>query len=458
MSIVVMDESVHNRFRMRSALDEAGFHDVMMLDSPRDLTRLMTGTMSGTSEGSALRIHTLGRFLVSKDNESLLESKNGSNKAWTLFKFLLCHRNKAVADDVLVETFWPGYDVERAKQALYTCIHRLRNALEPARSRYQDCRYISTRDGLYQLNPNAEIWVDAEEFQYLCQQASALRGREDNNAAELYRRAFPLYQGEFLAENAYDDWAKPMQLHYANVYREAVMAFSEWLNENRHWDEARSLIEQALSFEPFEESLHVRYLETLIASGSSHKARTHYRKSSALLYDEYGVEPSAEMKNVFSRVEPQTEPAPVVDFESIQNELNQRDAVPGAFSCDLNTFRLLCRLEQRRLDRSEFGVVMVSLTLGRADSQPLDQDADTAASVLSDVLRQTLRQGDVFCHANREQFFVLLTKLELKYVENVLQRVSDQFRRSRVPKGTTLRIRYKMLRRRSGLEGLEGTQ
>ncbi len=42
MSIVVMDDSVQNRFRMRSALDAAGFRDVMMFDSPRELTRLMT--------------------------------------------------------------------------------------------------------------------------------------------------------------------------------------------------------------------------------------------------------------------------------------------------------------------------------------------------------------------------------------------------------------------------------
>ena len=62
------------------------------------------------------------------------------------------------------------------------------------------------------LSLNADVWVDAEEFERLCVGSSS----------EALQQALALYQGDLLPETLYDDWTQPRRDALQRLQRETV--------------------------------------------------------------------------------------------------------------------------------------------------------------------------------------------------------------------------------------------
>lgn len=390
-----------------------------------------------------LEIRTLGRFAVLLAGKPLLQATGKSNKAALLFKYLLAKMGKAVPRDIILETFWPDCTSNNPEQALYSCIHRLRKGLEPNLNAYEDSQYITICDGLYSFNMNGNCWLDAAVFQNTCLHAQTAAKESPEAAVALYKEALSLYKGDFLAEHLYDDWVKPAQNYYHNLFREAVVHCASLLIQLRLYNEARVICENALILEPLDDDINLLLLEVMIRNGNLADARTHYQRFSSQLYQELGATPSPRIRSLYLQVKANEEKEPVMDLDAVAKALDQSQVEHGPMECETTVFRQLYKLEQRRIERSGLPVVLASLLLTSGNHITVStKDLHRAGETLDRVLKCLLRKGDIICRWNEAQYLVLLSGVDEQKATRIMQRISNRYMEADPPAGVKLLTRH----------------
>jgi DNA-binding SARP family transcriptional activator len=155
--------------------------------------------------GPTLNVYCLGRFRAIIDGEPLHSSRK--NKSDGILKLLLVHFGNALPKDVLVETFWPDSSAATGDASFRVAMHNLRKKL--ARSYHANGHeLIVFQGGSYSLANDASLFVDFVEFERHWEAGRLLEGAgREMEAISEFRRAEALYQGDFLEEDAYEDWA-----------------------------------------------------------------------------------------------------------------------------------------------------------------------------------------------------------------------------------------------------------
>ena len=86
-------------------------------------------------------------------------------------------------------------------------MHALRRRLEPNRAKRAPSEFVVTRGGGYQLDPERVI-VDADEFAARAQQGlDELDAGDRARARRRLQEAVRLYEGDFMADEPYAEWA-----------------------------------------------------------------------------------------------------------------------------------------------------------------------------------------------------------------------------------------------------------
>jgi len=115
-----------------------------------------------------------------------------------LLAVLLVHARTAVSADRLIDILWAGEPPLEARQALWTCVARLRQALAGQAGTATDALLITRPPGyLIAAEPDQ---IDAGRFESLISAASRLAADEPQTAAGLIDRALGLWRGAALEE------------------------------------------------------------------------------------------------------------------------------------------------------------------------------------------------------------------------------------------------------------------
>jgi DNA-binding SARP family transcriptional activator len=150
----------------------------------------------------SLAVYCLGPFRAYQDDQPV-EDWN-SNKGKSIFKYLITHRERPTPKEVLMELFWPDVPPDAARNNLNVAIYGLRQAL---RQTHPSFSHVLFRDDCYLFNPTLQIWVDCVAFEEHVAAALALQKSDDlEGAIREHHVAEALYQGEFMAEDRYEDW------------------------------------------------------------------------------------------------------------------------------------------------------------------------------------------------------------------------------------------------------------
>lgn len=401
--------------------------------------------MGGRQSGQQLKIYTLGQFQVKRGEHIISESSKRSYKLWNLFNYLLTQKGKSVPSGDLIDILWPNQENVNPEQALRTLIYRLRQVLQE-NSTSEPAMYITFSQGCYSWNASADYWLDAEEFEELCHKAGRLEDEHPEEAVEVYQQAISLYKGEYLPEYSYNDWITPMRNYYRRLYLEAIVNLTDLLKKERHYAEIRKICEKSFLLEPFEEELHLRFLEALIEEGKYRQARAHYEYVTTIFYREMRVKPSNALMSLYRRIK-MDDASFEMDLGLIQDSMKDREQAVGAFYCDPDVFQDLYKLEERRVGRTGQSIFLALLTLTRPNYSLPDQK--TLAEVM-DILKQviigSLRKGDVITRWNDAQYLVLLPGLNYEQGEAVLKRIQTRFRSRYKGDEVVLRLKLQPLR------------
>ncbi|WBQ02447.1 AfsR/SARP family transcriptional regulator [Kribbella sp. CA-293567] len=230
-----------------------------------------------------IRFRVLGTTEVSVDGVALpLRAK----RLRALLTALLVEPNRVVAPESLIEALWAGEPPAGPERALHTAVSRLRTALGPA------AEVIRTVPGGY-LIELAPDQLDLTEFGALLEQADMLsdvgeRKRILTQALELWQEV-PL-TGDSAAESLQ---GRPW------LVLERLRAMEQLVDVRLALGEHAAVIAEltVLTREhPLRERLWVHLMLALYRSGRQADALAAYRELTAVLAEELGVEPAAEVR------------------------------------------------------------------------------------------------------------------------------------------------------------------
>jgi ATP/maltotriose-dependent transcriptional regulator MalT/DNA-binding SARP family transcriptional activator len=231
-----------------------------------------------------LEIETLGRFAVLRDGVPVPSSQWQSKKARDLLKLLITRRGKTAPRDFLIEALWPDEDPRKTSNRLSVALNVVRGVLDP-QGHFEVDRFVAgDRDGVrLEL---ANVAVDLEAF--LEQAVTGLRASahgEADAAQPLLESAEATYRGDFLEEDAYDDWAIPLRDEARATYLEVAraLALGEPATTRYHL--------RILALDPYDEDTHLDLVSRLAGSGQHGEARRAYRRYVQRM-GEIGVEPA----------------------------------------------------------------------------------------------------------------------------------------------------------------------
>ena len=200
----------------------------------------------------ALAVYCLGHFSVYHDDQPI--GKLTSSKSKSIFKYLIAHRERPVPKEVLMELFWPDVPPDAARNNLNVAIYGLRQAL---RQTHPSFSHILFRDDCYLLNPDLSVWVDSEAFEEHVAAGLALQKNDDlEGAIREYQVAEELYQGDFMAEDRYEDWPVFQRQRLQTQYLELLQQLSRIYLQRGDYATCATVCNKMLVVDPCYELAH----------------------------------------------------------------------------------------------------------------------------------------------------------------------------------------------------------
>lgn len=242
-----------------------------------------------------LHIRMLGRFFVTLNERHVPVETWQRKAAVTVLKILAMRTNHLVPRDRLVELLWPGVDEKHGRDRLKVAIYSLRQLLRSA-------ELVECAGEAYALRAGA-VLLDVAVFERLVAEGMrhARQHRPDHAVASL-GDALRLYRGDYLEEDAYEEWCAEERMRLRELYFEAAECLSATLIVQRRHDEAGRVCNDALARESCREVFHRMRMECLAAEGREEEAERQYRRCREALERELAVAPLPETCRLAERI------------------------------------------------------------------------------------------------------------------------------------------------------------
>lgn len=261
-----------------------------------------------------LNIYLLGTPRIERNGVNIdLDTR----KASALIAYLAIVKQRQ-SRDTLAALLWPEFDQTHARATLRRTLSTLNKALGES--------YLEISREYINLNFNAGIWVDVDEFHNLlseCRSHNHLPTETCSKCLKPLKAAVKLYGGDFLAgfslrdSSTFDDWqfyqADSLQRDFTSALEHLVQCYSS----SGDFESAIIYAQQWLSLDRLNESAHLLLMQ-LYAWNSQQSAALHqYRECVQVLDRELGVGPLESTTKLYQAIkEHQIPPSPATKLGS----------------------------------------------------------------------------------------------------------------------------------------------
>jgi DNA-binding SARP family transcriptional activator len=212
--------------------------------------------------GPRLRIFTFGRTRV-ESAEGPLAGEWLGHRPGQLLKYLVCHRDRLVPIDELLEALWPGAS-RGGGTNVRQAIHTLRDRLEPRRSKGRASSFVAGRTGGYEIDRH-NVWIDADDFEASARGGlSALADGDLETAEAALTRSTALYRGEFLADESYAEWAFAERDRLRDLAGQAMRGLASVLEEQGDLEAATEQLHRLAELDPLDLDAQREHLALLL--------------------------------------------------------------------------------------------------------------------------------------------------------------------------------------------------
>jgi DNA-binding SARP family transcriptional activator len=236
-----------------------------------------------------LTARLLGRLWVVVDGQVV--DTGSSRRTRNVLAYLLTHREAPVPRDVLMDVFWGNADPEAARNSVHVALSGVRRALRATGAE----PLLERRHDTYRFADHLDVWVDVEAFEQACRQGRRAEAAGDAMAAlEAYGRAGQLYDGDFLADDPYVQWAGELRetlRAQANDVASRQVALYGRLGD----DSSAVLVgRRVLAGDPCNEPVHQQLMASYARVGQRHLALLQYQRCREALWTAFRIQPAAE--------------------------------------------------------------------------------------------------------------------------------------------------------------------
>ena len=255
---------------------------------PRTFDRAALAGLSLVRDPGAqlLSVQLLGPLRVRLDDTPVDVWPSGRGRS--LFKYLVTHRDPWPRREQLMDAFWPEATPAAARNSLNVAVHGLRRAFR-ATAREP---VVVLEDGTYRLGPQLRLWLDTDEFEHHVTGGRQLEaaGVPVAAAAE-YERALALYQGDFLADDPYEEWPAVTREHLLLDYLDVLDRLSAIWFDRHQYGASVALCRLLVDRDPCREDGHRRLMRCLTRQGQPHLALRQFQACADALDRDLGVDP-----------------------------------------------------------------------------------------------------------------------------------------------------------------------
>jgi len=365
-----------------------------------------------------IRIQMLGGFRISAGENSVAEISKRAPKLWRVLQYLIAFRHKTVSQEELVSAIWPENQGGDPGSAMRNMMFRLRSALASSGLPF-GAEMILHSGGGYSWNNLLDCTMDFEEFEKLYNRACA-DDITKQARIETLLQAIDLYKGDFLPNASCEMWAMPIVSYYRAMYFKCVHVILELLLEQKSYSQAEMVCKKALLLDQFEEKIHEYHLRSLIGQEKQAAALAEYQKTTALFYEELGVNPSESLRSVYLDIQKMNRDSNCT-LEDLMKEWIQSADFPGAYYCEYGVFKIIYQLEARSVARSGKSIYAVSIVI--KDDIKKNKKAEAVMPNLKNIIQSSLRKGDVFTRAAPNQCVLMLQGLTYENCKMLSKRI-----------------------------------
>ncbi|MFZ5825245.1 MAG: BTAD domain-containing putative transcriptional regulator [Bacillota bacterium] len=253
--------------------------------------------------GFTLRIRILGNFAVWRGRQEVTVKDWQREKAKQLFQLFITQRRRLLQKEQIIDLLWPGAESSAAFRDFKVALNALFNALEPNRAARSGSFYIVRQGTAYGLNLASGFWLDADEFEGLATQGLALVGRGKPEEAERpLRRALDLYQGDFLEDAPYEDWAAEERERLRLLYLRAAETLAQRALHQGDYESCIQLCDRILIRDHCWEEAFRLLMQSYNRMGNRSMALRTYDRCVQNLEAELSIKPMAETQQLYERI------------------------------------------------------------------------------------------------------------------------------------------------------------
>ncbi|WP_135549896.1 response regulator [Paenibacillus cymbidii] len=212
-----------------------------------------------------------------------------TKKARELCAFLIHHEGKSVATATIIESLWPGHDLNKAKAYLYTCLSYLRKSFAdhniPFVIHKADQGFYAVWDGMT---------VDVAEFEQLL----GARLSEGETDERLYDKMNQIGKGEYM-EACDFGWAASRQLSIKAAYIQALRRWSALFRDKGKSGLAIDSMQRVLAIAPDSEADGRELIKLHLEAGNRTEAHRVYTQLEQTVRVQLEAELEEETVNLF---------------------------------------------------------------------------------------------------------------------------------------------------------------
>lgn len=236
-----------------------------------------------------VRIYTLGRFEILRENKPLHFPRKAQKKPLDLLKVLIASGGQDVPAERLIDALWPEADGDLAQKSLETTLSRLRRLLGTE-------EVIKYRGRQLTINLSC-CWVDSL---VLGQMAEKCREGPASQAALLYEKTLSLHKGPFLPADADLSGVVARRETLKSELLRLTMTVGRHYEQTGAWERAADCYEKGLYTDSLSEELYRRLMLCYRNLGDHAAAVKTYNRCHRLLLAELGIKPSPKTLSVYT--------------------------------------------------------------------------------------------------------------------------------------------------------------
>ena len=240
--------------------------------------------------GYRLGLKLLGGFEARKGKHLVSSDQWKREKARQMLQALALNRTKGISKEQLAMYFWPAAEEPTANNNFKVTLSALNQVLEPERPPKESPYFIIRNGDQYQLNPQAHIYLDIDEFERLARSHDLMD----------WEKALDLYKGRLLDGEPLQEYFMSDTQYYHRLYLDILVKLIDASLLQKDFEKALELSNRLVRQEPLLEVGYLFQMRIYAAMGNTALVHKVYQQALDVNQAVYGpgTEPD-ELKNLY---------------------------------------------------------------------------------------------------------------------------------------------------------------